>query len=94
MFLINGISLICKTSREVMLFKIKIYTDPDTEETKRMWMTDCVLDSTGIISYAAGNLRVQVTSPSTIYFYIFDKKEMRPKLETLMPNNRKCSQFI
>ena len=91
MYLINDEALICKTSREIMLFKIQTYTDPDTEEKKRKWMTDCVLDSTGLISYAVGNLRIQVTSPSTIYFYIFDKKEMKPVLENLMPNNKKCT---
>ena len=94
MFLIDGKSLICKTSKEIMIFSLKVYTDTDTNQTKEMWMEDFVFDTTGLISYAVGNLRIQVTNSDAVYFYIFDILEMKPKLENIMPNQKKCTQFI
>lgn len=48
----------------------------------------------GMIYYTKGNVRIQITTESHIYFYIVDKKTLEAKLENAMINYMKCSQML
>lgn len=47
-----------------------------------------------MIYYTMGNVRIQVTTDSHIYFYIVCKNTLRVKLENVMANYTKCSQLL
>ena len=47
-----------------------------------------------MIYYTKGNVRIQITTESHIYFYIFDKKTLEATLENVMINYTKCSQLL
>jgi hypothetical protein len=47
----------------------------------------------GQISFQKGNIRIQITTGTKIYFYIINKKTFIPELENVMFNYMKCSQL-
>ena len=52
------------------------------------------IDFGGFIYYIKGNIRIQITTDSLIYFYLVDHETLEPKLENVMQNFMNCSQMM
>ena len=74
MFLIYEEALVVRSSSQVLFFKV-IY-DPLLDEKK--WELYHQIDFGGFIYYIKGNIRIQITTDTQIYFYIIDRKTLMP----------------
>ena len=76
MVLFNGEALIARSSTSILFFK-RMY-DEDMEEVR--WMQYHDIKVRGFIYYIKGNIRIQITTPEVIYFYLIDKHTYMPNL--------------
>lgn len=87
MFLLYDKALVVRSSSSVLFFKEHHETGLWTEYYRLNEMR-------GQIFYIKGNVRIQVTTPELIYFYLIDKLTLMPKLENVMKNFMDCSQIM
>ena len=90
MFLIYEEALVVRSSSQVLFFKVTY--DPLIDEKK--WVLYHQIDFGGFIYYIKGNIRIQITTDTQIYFYIIDRESLMPKLENVMNNFMNCSQMM
>ena len=69
MFLVYDQALVCRSSCEILFFRIEF----DEDEERRMWKQYHILDHRGFIYYINGNIRLQIVTDDFIYFYLMDK---------------------
>lgn len=84
MYLLFDQALVARSSNSIIFFKI----DEELNEWKEYQRIE---NMRGMIYYTKGNVRIQITTESHIYFYIVDKKTLEAKLENAMINYMKCS---
>ena len=90
MYLVYNQALICRSSSQILFFKI--VKNEITE--RREWKMYEVINSRGFIYYIKGNIRIQITADDKISFYLIDKKTLMPTLENVMYNYMNCSQMM
>ena len=87
MYLLFDRALVTRSSNTIRFFKV--------DEEIGEWVEYQRLENMrGMIYYTMGNVRIQVTTDSHIYFYIVCKNTLRVKLENVMANYTKCSQLL
>ena len=87
MYLLFDRALVTRSSNSIRFFKID-------EETGKWVQYQIIENMRGMIYYTKGNVRIQITTESHIYFYIIDKKTLEAKLENVMINYTKSSQLL
>lgn len=92
MYLIFDEAFMTRSSDSIVFFKQKVI-DKETGETQ--WSEYHRLKKMrGQIYFIKGNVRIQVTTDSHVYFYLIDKKTFEPTLENVMYNYMNCSQMM
>ena len=87
MFIVFDKALIVRSSNSMLFFK------KDEEEGK--WKQYHKIDNTrGNIFFIRGNIRIQITTETKIYFYLIDKETFEPELENVMYNFINCSSLM
>lgn len=90
MVLVYNEALIVRSSTKILFFKqVK-----DIETGEENWEQYHEIGIRGFIYYIKGNIRIQVTSDTHIYFYLIDKDTLMPKLENVMFNYMGCNQMM
>jgi len=80
-------ALVTRSSSSILFFKI----DPE----KKKWLQYHKFDEMrGQIFFIKGNIRIQVTTPEKIYFYMINRETLMPSLENCMRNFMNCSQMM
>lgn len=94
MVLVYEKALISRSSNSMIFFKKeKLPTDEDGEPAK--WRRYATLDDKrGTLFFIRGNIRIQITTETKIYFYIIDKTTLMPQLENVMYNFMNCSSLM
>jgi len=87
MYLVYDQALVVRSSNSILFFKI----DSETGLWTNYFTFD---DLRGQIFFIKGNIRIQVTTAESIYFYLIDKETFMPKLENVMYNFMECSQLM
>ena len=87
MFLLYDKALIVRSSSNILFFKEHPETGLWTQYHKLSEMR-------GQIFFIKGNVRIQVTTPELIYFFLIDRDTLLPKLENVMKNFMDCSQMM
>jgi hypothetical protein len=88
MYLIFDKALMIRSSDSIVFFK-------DDEENEGQWKEYHRLDKMrGQIYFIKGNVRIQVTTDTHIYFFLINKDTFTPKLENVMYNYMNCSQMM
>lgn len=84
--------LVTRCSDSVNFFKLETL---DKDDPHKYWINyHIVNDLRGNIFYQRGNVRIQITTDSKIFFYLIDKITFEPSLENVMNNFMKCSQMM
>lgn len=87
MYLVYDQALVVRSSNSILFFKI--------DEETGLWTNYFTFDDLrGQIFFIKGNIRIQVTTAESIYFYLIDKETFMPKLENVMYNFMECSQLM
>lgn len=94
MVLVYEKALISRSSNSMIFFKKeKLPTDDEDEPAK--WRQYAKLDDKrGTLFFIRGNIRIQITTETKIYFYIIDKTTLMPRLENVMYNFMNCSSLM
>ena len=92
MYLVYDKALVARSSDQVLFLKRVEVIENDVR--KMMWVQYHSLEHRGFIYFIRGNIRIQITTDSLIYFYIIDKETLVPKLENCMYNFMGCSQMM
>ena len=87
MFLLFEEALVVRSSNSMIFFK----KDPETLKWIEYHKID---DMRGTIYFIKGNIRIQITTESKVYFYIINKKTFMPELENVMMNFMNCSSLL
>lgn len=87
MFLLFEEALAVRSSNSILFFK----KDPETLKWVEYHKID---DMRGTIYFIKGNIRIQITTETKVYFYIINKKTFMPELENVMMNFMKCSSLL
>lgn len=58
------------------------------------WQLYHEIDVRGFIYFIKGNIRIQITTETYIYFYLIDRETFMPILENVMENYMDCSQMM
>ena len=87
MYLLFEKALVVRSSSTILFFKID-------EETGLWKEYHRIPNMRGEIYFIKGNMRIQITTDSKIYFYMIDKKTCEPTLENVMYNYMNCSQMM
>ena len=90
MFLIYNSALVARSSSDILFFRIV----EDEETGERLWKQYHVIPARGFIYYIKGNVRIQITTDDKIFFYLIDKKSLRPTLENVMFNYMGCNHLM
>ena len=90
MVMFGGECLIVRSSGFIYFFKQIM----DTMTKKESWKLFHTLHVRGFIYYIKGNIRIQVTTETLIYFYIINKETFMPELENVMTNYGGCNQCM
>ena len=53
-----------------------------------------VINCRGFIYYIKGNVRIQITTDTKIFFYLIDKDTLQPIMENVMFNFMNCNQMM
>ena len=90
MVMFEGQALITRSSSRIFFFKqVK-----DKEKGTTSWQLYDQLKHRGFIYFIKGNIRIQVTCDTTIYFYLIDRTSLRPIKENAMFNQICCDQMM
>ena len=90
MVLVFDEALIARSSSKILFFK-QVYCD-ELETTK--WELYNMLKIRGFIYFIRGNVRIQVTTATQIFFYLIDPETFEPTLENVMYNFMGCNQMM
>ena len=82
MFLIKETCLVARSSSKILFFK-RIY---DERIDQSFWTLYATLHHKGQLYFIKGNIRINITTDSRIYYYIVNDEEFMPKLENVMNN--------
>jgi hypothetical protein len=80
MFLIYEEALVVRCSSEILFFKLEL----DEFTGEKEWVNYHKIDQGGFIFYIMGNVRIQITTDTNIYFYLIDRETLLPTLENVM----------
>ena len=90
MVLFDQQALIARCSNKILFFKQEF----DLMLKKYVWINYHQIKEKGFVYYIKGNIRIQITTETKIYFYIMDKETLMPKLENVMFNYMECNQMM
>ena len=90
MVLVYNKCLVARSSSDIVFFKF-IWNEM---EQKKKWTLFHTLHHRGFLSFNKGNIRIQITTDNSIYFYLMCKETLMPKLENVMFNYMNCTQML
>lgn len=90
MVLVYDQAVIIRSSTKILFFKQVFNKIMEVKE----WVQYHEMSVRGMIYHIKGNIRIQVTTPEYIYFYIIDKETFMPDLENVMKNYMGCNQLM
>ena len=90
MALIFGEALAVRSSGKVLFFKQIWNHDLELYQ----WKQYHEIKVRGFIYFIKGNVRIQITTDTLIYFYIINRDTLVPELENVMYNFMNCNQMM
>lgn len=90
MFLIKETCLVARSSSKVLFFKRVL----DDRINKSFWTHYETLNHKGQLYFIKGNIRINITTDTKIYYYFVNDEEFMPKLDNVMNNWMNCTSII